>query len=183
MRLPRLALGVLFAGPAAALAQPVFQPGPWPQPQPAAPVHQPPPPLVALDSVPLLLGVAVAIYALKKQLEREEEEEVTTHVSDPAAVEYKIMRSNGAFGRPDKFRAMLEEEARAGWELFELLDHSRVRLRRPTACRARDAELTQDPYRARYGSGEAKVVLAVLLGVLIAMALIAVVVAIAMAGR
>jgi hypothetical protein len=179
-RLHWLVLGILAAGPLAAPAQPAgpkpvgpAQPVPWPEPPPAPPVYHPPPP-VYLNLLPALLGVAVAVYALKKLLEREEEEEVTPHLTDPTtAFEYKIIRSYGAFKRPDKFRTMLEEEGRAGWELFELLDHSRVRLRRPTSCRARDAELTQDPYRTRYGSGEAKVVLGVLVGVLIALALIA----------
>jgi hypothetical protein len=63
-----------------------------------------------------------------------------------ASFEYKIIRSAmGQFKEPVKFKAFLDEEARAGWELFEKLDCARARLRRPTTCRQKDPELNQDP--------------------------------------
>ena len=76
--------------------------------------------------------------------------------SDPSgATEYKILRSaTGAFKNPAKFRRALEEEARAGWELMEKLDNSRVRLRRSVAWRQKDGELAQDPYRTSFGLSE-----------------------------
>ena len=94
--------------------------------------------------------------------------------TDPSgAVEYKIIRSaTGAFKDPAKFRAALDEEARAGWELVEKLDNSRARLRRSTECRKRDAELGQDPYRTQIGMSETALVLAIVVYVLIGVALL-----------
>ena len=97
------------------------------------------------------------------------------------AVEYKIIRSaTGAFKDPAKFRAALDEEARAGWELVEKLDNSRARLRRSTECRKRDADLGQDPYRIQVGMSEAafavSIVVAVLCGVALLLGTIALVV-------
>jgi hypothetical protein len=102
-------------------------------------------------------GAAAAAAAKRKRdLQQEEEEEVTPLNSDPSgAVEYKIIRSvSGGFKKPAKLRAALEEEARAGWELMEKLDNSRVRLRRPVAWRQKDGELAQDPYRINVGMSE-----------------------------
>ena len=94
--------------------------------------------------------------------------------TDPSgAVEYKIIRSaTGAFKDPAKFRAALDEEARAGWELVEKLDNSRARLRRSTECRQRDAELGQDPYRTQVGMSEAALVLSIIVAVLLGVALL-----------
>lgn len=95
--------------------------------------------------------------------------------TDPAGgVEYKIIRSaTGAFKDPANFRAALDEEARAGWELVEKLDNSRARLRRLTECRKRDAELSQDPYRTQVGMSDGalamSIIAAVLLGVILLM--------------
>ena len=103
--------------------------------------------------------------------------------TDPSgAVEYKILRSaTGAFKDPAKFRAALDEEARAGWELVEKLDNSRARLRRSTECRKRDAELGQDPYRTQVGMSEAAlgvlIVVAILLGVALLLGAVAGIVA------
>src|SRR5215213_8557090 len=96
-------------------------------------------------------AAAAAAAAAKRKRDQEEEEEVTSLNSDPSgAVEYKIIRSvTSAFRKPAKFRAALEEEARAGWELVEKLDDSRVRLRRAIAWRQKDGELSQDPYRIK----------------------------------
>ncbi|HJZ92097.1 MAG TPA: hypothetical protein VKE40_14575, partial [Gemmataceae bacterium] len=160
--------------------QPQPPPAPFPGP-PHAPLppgpplppggrpYQPPPSFPAV--VPALLVVALAVWALKRQREQEEEE-MTAPTTDPAAgFEYKIVRSaTAAFKRPDKFRAMLDEEARAGWELFEVFDHCRVRLRRSVACRERDAELSQDPYRTRFGTPEGKIALWIVLGILVGIA-------------
>jgi hypothetical protein len=91
-----------------------------------------------------------------RRLEEEEEEEM----SSPDAVEatrheYKILRSaTGAFRSPVKFSELLNEEARAGWELLEKLSDHRVRLRRHIKWRNDDARLSQDPYRTRVGMSE-----------------------------
>ncbi len=101
----------------------------------------------------ILLIIAAAVAAKQKRQREEEEEDMTPLEPDPAVqFEYKILRSStGAFNNSAKFRAALEAEARAGWELFEKLDHCRLRLRRPTSCRERDVELQQDPYRTSVG--------------------------------
>jgi hypothetical protein len=141
---------------------------------PAGPVQQWPPQQAPQPNrnptsiFPAFSGVFViflVIIAAQKKRQQEEEEEVTPTMMDPASgFEYKIVRSGvGVFKQPAKFRAMLEEEAQAGWEMFEKLDDARVRLRRLTSFRAQDADLTIDPYRTRYSGGEGKVVLTVLL--------------------
>ena len=117
-------------------------------------------------------GAAAAAAAAKRKRDHEEEEEVTPLHPDPAApFEYKIIRSaTGAFKHPAKFRAFLEEEARAGWELLEKLDDSRARLKRPVSCRQQDGESNQDPYRIKVGVGEGTIVVWVLVGVVAAIA-------------
>ena len=120
-----------------------------------------------------LVGAAVA-QAAKQKREHEEEEEMTPFQPDAsAAVEYKIIRSStGAFKNPAKFKAALEEEARAGWELFEKLDCSRARLCRPTTCRQKDAELSQDPYRTNVGVGQGTIAVWVVLGIVVSIAVV-----------
>jgi hypothetical protein len=119
--------------------------------------------------------LVLVVVASKQKQDREEEEEVNPVESDgPAGYEYKILRSPmGAFNTREKLKAVLDEEARAGWELYELLDSCRVRLRRSVAWRARDAELTQDPYRTRVGASEGAIALRI---ILVALVLIGVVV-------
>ena len=111
---------------------------------------------------------AEAAAAIRRQLEREEEEEVIPHHPDPSApFEYKIIRSaTGAFRNPAKFTALLEEEARAGWDLLEKLDDSRARLKREITWRQRDGELGQDPYRTRIGVCEGTILIWAVLGFL-----------------
>jgi hypothetical protein len=93
--------------------------------------------------------------------------------SDPSGeFEYKIIRSAmGAFKDPSKFRAALDEEARAGWELLEKLDNSRARLRRSTDCRNGDAGLGQDPYRTQVGITEDVLAVWINVGVVVGFAL------------
>src|SRR3954452_25057782 len=117
---------------------------------------------------------AAAAAAARRRREQEEEEEMPLTNTDPSgAIEYKIIRSaTGAFKHPAKFRAALDEEARAGWELVEKLDNSRARLRRSTECRKRDAELGQDPYRTQVGMGEAALALSIIVAVLLGVVLL-----------
>lgn len=69
--------------------------------------------------------------------------------------EFKILRSTtGAFRKPDVLRRVCDEEARAGWQLVEKFDSSRLRFKRPASVRANDAALTSDPYRTEYGLGQ-----------------------------
>lgn len=147
-------------GPVRVVPVPVWRPPPPPVQQP-----QRPPPPVALFWMPAMM-VALAV-AVKKQRESQEEEEMMSHQADPSAqFEYKIIRSaTGALKHPAKFKAILAEEAQAGWELFEKLDCSRARLRRLTSWRDRDAGLTQDPYRTRVGASEGMIALWIILGI------------------
>ena len=94
--------------------------------------------------------------------------------TDPSGtIEYKIIRSvTGAFKDPVKFRAALDEEARAGWELAEKFDNSRARLRRSIECRTRDAGLGQDPYRTQIGMSEAAFAISIIVYVLLGVGLL-----------
>lgn len=66
-------------------------------------------------------------------------------------LEYKHLYSAGAFKNATKFRTVLDEEARAGWELVEKLDDSCARFRRSVEWRKKDRDLTQEPYRSWVG--------------------------------
>jgi hypothetical protein len=87
----------------------------------------------------------------------QEEEEELTHYSDRDLAEdweFKIVRSaTGAFGKPEVFEKLLEEEARFGWVLLEKLDHGRVRFKRRAGSRRGGSGIGQqdDPYRSVYG--------------------------------
>jgi hypothetical protein len=112
-----------------------------------------------------LLGV-LAVVVAKQQQDREEEEVTPVEPDGPVTYEYKILRSaTGAFKKGERLKAVLAEEARAGWELYELLDCNRVRLRRPVSWRARDGEPGLDPYRTRVGASEGAIALWIVLGV------------------
>lgn len=101
-------------------------------------------------------GAAAAAAAAKRREElRLEEEQETAPMTNDTQFEYKIMRTAwGTFKSAARLQAVLEEEAPAGWDLFEKLDDRRLRLRRPIQCREQDAERTQDPYRIWAGPSE-----------------------------
>ena len=87
--------------------------------------------------------------------------------------EFKIVRSaSGALKKPERRRAILNEEARAGWELIEKFDDNRIRLKRSTAHRQMDPSLDFDPYRTWVGMSPNALAGWVLLGVFGALALI-----------
>jgi hypothetical protein len=66
--------------------------------------------------------------------------------------EFKILRSaTGAFRNPDRLRAVLAEEQRAGWTLVEKFDDSRLRLKRPARAQRDDGALDFDPRRTWVG--------------------------------
>ena len=119
-------------------------------------------------------AAAAAAAAAKRARDHEEEVEVTPLNTDPSgATEYKIIRSaTASFKKPAKFRAALEQEARAGWELVEKLDDSRARLRRSVSWRQRDGELSQDPYRTRVGMSDGALALWLTLVILVVVGLI-----------
>ena len=99
-------------------------------------------------------GAAAAAAAARKRQEEEEEEMTTYSPEELGKYEFKIVRANwGVFGKPEKFNQLLQEEARAGWELVEKFDNERVRFKRPLSARERDNLLPAgvDPYRSQYG--------------------------------
>jgi hypothetical protein len=102
-------------------------------------------------------GAAAAAAAHRRQ-EEEEEEHMATYSDKELSEgwEFKILRSNTrAFRQPERLKAILEEEARAGWVLVEKFDDGRIRLKRPATARRADSELGFDPYRTRIGISEA----------------------------
>ena len=91
-------------------------------------------------------GSFIAIHAAqeRRRQEEEEEEEMTRYTIDELDHnwEFKIVRSEtGAFGKPEVFQSLLQEESLAGWELVEKLDNRRVRLKRHRDARRRDVTL------------------------------------------
>ena len=68
------------------------------------------------------------------------------------ALEFKILQAQTPlFNSPDKLREVLEEEARAGWDLLEKEDNYRIKLQRDTSYREADANLDFDAYRSSVG--------------------------------
>src|SRR5262245_17804285 len=108
-------------------------------------------------------AAAAAAAAARQRMEREEEEMTSYSPQDLSeGWEFKIIRSvRGQFRYPDRLQQILAEEARAGWTMVEKFDNARIRLKRRTTCRERDAKLDFDPYRTVVGPSEAKVVLTI----------------------
>jgi hypothetical protein len=107
----------------------------------------------------------------------EEEEQMTPYSREELENdwEFKIVRSQtGTFRKQAALQNLLEEEARAGWQLVEKFDNSRVRFKRPRSARQRDAQLPAgvDPYRVHYGISEGALVAAILVAVFGAIGLI-----------
>ncbi len=94
--------------------------------------------------------------------------------------EFKILRATSArFRDASRLRAVLDEEAQAGWELVEKFDDRRIRLKRRVEWREKDGGAPVDPYRTWVGLSQLKA--AWIAGVLIA--LMALGVAMAMAAQ
>ena len=113
-------------------------------------------------------AAGAAAAAARAAAERREEEEMTPYMPQDLAEnwEFKIVRSaTGVFRNPDRMRAILEEEQRAGWTLVEKFDDSRLRLKRPARARTGDDDLDFDPHRTWVGMSPLVFTLLVLLGV------------------
>jgi hypothetical protein len=94
--------------------------------------------------------IAIAAHRLAEQ--RKEEESMTYSKDDMDGWEFKIMRSaTGAFRKPEVIQQLCREESRAGWEMLEKFDNSRIRFKRRIDRRASDQSLGFDPYRTNYG--------------------------------
>jgi hypothetical protein len=109
-------------------------------------------------------GAAAAAAAAERQRQQEEEEMTSYSAADLAQDwEFKILRSStAAFKKPEVLRAILDEEAQAGWMLVEKFDNSRIRLKRPASARALDGKLEFDAYRTTVGISEARLAFAIL---------------------
>ena len=120
----------------------------------------------------VVMVMMMVVIAAQHAARRREEDEMTGYSSDDLNRdwEFKIVRSGGAaFRKPERLQLVLAEEARAGWELLEKLDDSRLRLKRPTSRRQLDGKLDFDPYRTYVGAFEgARVAIAVVVAMLIA---------------
>jgi hypothetical protein len=110
-------------------------------------------------------GAAAAAAAA--ELQRQEEEEMTRYTPKDLADgwEFKIIRSNsGAFRKPEKLQAMLDDEKLGGWTLVEKFDDCRVRLKRPAGTKVIPSDFADgyDPYRTNVGMSQAAIVMLVL---------------------
>jgi hypothetical protein len=102
-----------------------------------------------------MAAAAAAAAAAQRQME-DEEEQMTPYSREEIENdwEFKIVRAQASpFSKPATFQKLIEEEARAGWQLVEKFDNSRVRFKRPRSARQRDAQLPAgvDPYRVQFG--------------------------------
>ena len=112
------------------------------------------------------------IAAAAKKRRDEEEERMGQQLQEELGTdwEFKIVRGSlSAFGNPRKLQQMLQEEARAGWDMAGKLDNDRVFLKRLKSARAMDHLLEPgvDPYRTNYGGLSGKALVFVLLGTLV----------------
>ena len=124
---------------------------------------------------------AAAAAAAEARRKRQEEEEMTPYTRQDLNEnwEFKIIRSStGAFKNPEKMRAVLEEEARAGWVLVEKFDNGRIRLKRPHGARSTDAGLGFDPYRTHVGMSEGALVAIIIASVVGGLGLLIAIIAI-----
>lgn len=142
------------------LPLPVQQPRPWvPPPRPWTPPPQPTPPAAFFPFWLLFLPVwLIILHQQQKEQERvreeqrAEEEDATPYTARDLMEEweFKIVRcTHPSFVRPDFLAAFLEQESAAGWQLVEVFDGQRVRLKRPTSRRSADGGLPAgtEPYR------------------------------------
>jgi hypothetical protein len=112
-------------------------------------------------------AVAAAAAEARRLSEQQEEEEMTSYRPQDLAEgwEFKILRSNlNAFRKPERLRAILEEEKRGGWTLVEKFDDARIRLKRPAGTKVVEEDLASgyDPYRTVVGASPRIAVLTIL---------------------
>ena len=100
------------------------------------------------------MSTAAIAAAVKAAKDRDEEENMTKYNSDDLnGWEFKIVRSDfGRFRNYEIVQKLCKEEARAGWEMVEKFDSSRIRFKRRVENRAQDAHLDFDPYRTSMSS-------------------------------
>jgi hypothetical protein len=104
---------------------------------------------------------------------RHQADEVMTHYSPQDLAEgweFKILR--GWFRKPEKLRAVLDEESRGGWVLVEKFDDNRIRLKRPAGAKVVEEDIASgyDPYRTTVAASQAG--LFILLAVAVGLAVV-----------
>ena len=99
-------------------------------------------------------AVAAIAAAAKAAKDRDEEENLTKYNSDDLnGWEFKIVRSDlGRFRNYEIVQRLCQQEARAGWEMVEKFDSSRIRFKRRVEKRSQDQHLDFDPYRTSMSS-------------------------------
>ena len=119
-------------------------------------------------------AVAAGAAAAKRRREQKEEELMTQYNQDDlSGWEFKIVRSTmGRFSSREAIQRLCAEEAKAGWELLEKFDNSRVRFKRRIERRAQDQSLAVDPYRTHVGISEGGLAF-VIIGIIVAAILVA----------
>jgi hypothetical protein len=129
-------------------------------------------------------GAHVAIHAAQVQQRKnqEEEEKMTKYTSEDlnSDWEFKIVRSAfGKFRKPEHMQAVVDEESQAGWEMVEKFDDNRIRFKRPRNARKKDPNLPPyiDPYRTNYDGVSGNRGLMIGLGIMVALLLAGVAVA------
>lgn len=98
-----------------------------------------------------ILGQVAEAYERRRR-EQEESRKYTMRELEQGW-EFKIVRAYiGTFRNPKTLQKLVDEEARAGCELLELFDDSRVRFKRRRSEKAKAVLLPSgvDPYRATF---------------------------------
>ncbi|MDH4156139.1 MAG: hypothetical protein OEW00_02545 [candidate division Zixibacteria bacterium] len=94
------------------------------------------------------IGPIIAGAAAKKHKVSEEEKMTTYNSNDLEGWEFKIVRSSfGKFRSQKAVQKVCEEEARAGWQMLEKFDDSRIRFKRRVEKRSMDPHIEGDAYR------------------------------------
>lgn len=114
-------------------------------------------------------GATAAAAAERRRL-REEEEMTAYSQEELQGWEFKIVRANtNVFSKSEVLNKLIQEEARAGWDLVEKFDDQRVRFKRPVSSRQNDGQLPPEvnPYRTQYGMSPIRFTLLILVAVLL----------------
>lgn len=115
-------------------------------------------------------GASTAAAAAQQLIEQDEEESLTGYaMTELDEYEFKILRSfGGGFNDGEYLHRVLDEEAQNGWELLEVFDNTRIRLKRPKASQSFVSKNGIEPYRTHVGAKTSTAVFVVLalLGIL-----------------
>jgi len=94
---------------------------------------------IPTTSAATTVAAAAAAAERKRRLQKEEEQMTRYRTEELEGWEFKIVRAaTRKFRRPEVLQRVCEEEARAGWEMLEKFDDSRIRFKRRIDHRAED---------------------------------------------